>query len=154
MQAILKIKTEHKDLYREHSQRIKGDSGLDLFFVKTQELSPGTTTLVDLEISCEMVNQCEKPLPKIQNIPYIVVPRSSIYKTKLRMANSVGIIDKGYRGNIKVAIDNIGTEAEIIEAGKCLFQLCKPDLSEFKIKLVDSLSTSQRGVGGFGSTNK
>jgi dUTPase len=51
-------------------------------------------------------------------------------------------------------VDNIGDVPETIKAGTKLFQICAPDLRPFNIELVDSLTTTDRGSGGFGSTNK
>ena len=76
------------------------------------------------------------------------------------MANSVGIIDSEYRGNIMAKVRNIPIKEKIvgnrdiftIEKGTRLFQICSPDLSPLKVKCVDELSTTSRGSGGFGST--
>ena len=70
------------------------------------------------------------------------------------MANSVGIIDAGYRGNIMVAVDNISDEVYVIEKGQRLFQICSPVLANITFELVNSLSETSRGEGGFGSTNQ
>ena len=74
------------------------------------------------------------------------------------MANSVGIIDKNYRGNIMAKVRNIPetdpAEPYLVQEGTRLFQLCSPDLSPLKVKVVDQLSETSRGEGGFGSTGK
>ena len=80
--------------------------------------------------------------------------RSSIAKTPLRMCNSVGLIDGGYRGEIMAVVDNIKNEVYTIEPGQRLFQLVGMDGSPIHFKLVDELSESTRGKGGFGSTGK
>ena len=69
------------------------------------------------------------------------------------MANSVGIIDSGYRGFLGTPLDNIGNDPVTIEAGTRLFQICSNNLMPFKsVKQVESLDSTERGVGGFGST--
>ena len=73
-------------------------------------------------------------------------------KSPLRLANSVGIIDAGYRGNIMGIVDNISQEDFMIEAGSRMFQLCSPILSPISFQLSDELSETSRGEGGFGST--
>ena len=78
--------------------------------------------------------------------------RSSTIKSPLRLANSIGIIDAGYRGNVIAAVDNISNEDYIIEKGTRLFQLCSPDLEPITYELVNSLNETSRGTGGFGST--
>ena len=80
--------------------------------------------------------------------------RSSIYKTGYRLANNVGIMDSGYRGNLKAAMDCIH-ENSVLEKGKRYWQLCTPTLEPFdEILLVDELDNTKRGDGGHGSTGK
>lgn len=75
-------------------------------------------------------------------------------KRGLRMSDCVGIIDNSYRGEVIGAFDNIGTLPEIIEKGERFMPgKIAPDVTvEFTEK--DSLSQTQRGEGGFGSTGK
>ena len=87
-----------------------------------------------------------------KNIAYYLYPRSSLSKTPLIMANSVGIIDKGYRGNIKAPIKNINNESYFIKKGTRLFQICNPSLESFETMVVDSLTESDRGEKGLGSS--
>ena len=86
---------------------------------------------------------------------YWMLPRSSISKTPLRLANSVGLIDAGYRGTLIAAVDNCGTEPYTVNSGDRLFQISTPDLLPFvDIQIVDEIpgGVTLRGVGGFGST--
>ena len=69
------------------------------------------------------------------------------------MSNSTGIIDAGYRGNIIAKVDNISNEEYKIEKGTRLFQICAPSLEEIVLEVVDELSDTTRGSGGFGSTS-
>lgn len=137
---------EIKSMYENHAHFHDGDSGLDLYF-PTEVLIPANSfgTLVSLGIKCE-------GLKHGSNISYYLYPRSSISKTPLRMSNSVGIIDAGYRGNLMVALDNHSDQEYTIEKGVRLFQICCPILSPINMKTVDELSTTSRGEGGFGST--
>jgi dUTP pyrophosphatase len=81
---------------------------------------------------------------------YDLRARSSICKTKLRLANGIGTIDQDYRGEIMAAVDVIGD----YDLPKCtrLFQLCHPSLVPMIINIVDTLDPTTRGSGGFGST--
>ena len=85
-------------------------------------------------------------------------PRSSISKTNYRLANSVGIIDKGYRGNIKAKVDIVSTfpnHNNYIQGQTKLFQVCAPDLEPITtIILTNELPDSIRGTNGFGSTGR
>lgn len=91
-----------------------------------------------------------------EEVHYRLVPRSSICKTPLIMANSEGIIDRTYRGLIKAPVKNFNmTEPYGIEEGTRLFQIVAPDLGHIReICIVDSLPETVRGEGGFGSTGK
>ena len=89
---------------------------------------------------------------------YDLVPRSSIAKTPLIMANSVGIIDEGYRGNLIAKVWNLSKEPYTVKRGASLFQVVSPGrepasckLAEKGDPLFDPRSTV-RGEGGFGST--
>tara|TARA_B110000967_G_scaffold207264_1_gene256159 strand:+ start:1779 stop:2321 length:543 start_codon:yes stop_codon:yes gene_type:complete len=99
---------------------------------------------------------------------YYLYPRSSISKTPLRLSNSVGIIDSGYRGELIAMVDLIDTLAEE-DDGSCnfipytmnkldrYFQICSPTLEPFRIKMVyeqTDLGDTQRGNRGFGSTGR
>ena len=85
----------------------------------------------------------------------LLFPRSSISKTPLRMANSVGVIDSGYTGEIKVPLYNT-SEVEIrdIEQYERIAQLVIVPCMDWQLEVVDDLGTSERGTGGFGSTGK
>ena len=72
--------------------------------------------------------------------------------TPLRLANSVGIIDAGYRGNIIGIVDNLSDEDFVIEQNTRLFQICSPSLSSISFSVVNVLSDTSRGTGGLGST--
>ena len=137
-----------KMFYKNHSTYNEGDSGLELFFIDNYVVEPRSTLMIDLRIQCEAFYDNEND----KNVSYYLYPRSSISKTPLRMANSTGIIDAGYRGNIMVAVDNIDNEPYTIEKGTRLFQICGPTLEPITMDIVDELSNSERGSNGFGST--
>lgn len=99
---------------------------------------------------------------------FYLYPRSSISKTRMRLANSVGIIDAGYRGDLIAAVDTIGLFGSTdiwhiwketlspIKKYDRYFQVCAPDLSPFLVHIVeteqDLSPPTDRGAGGFGST--
>ena len=83
----------------------------------------------------------------------LIIPRSSIgTKTPLRLSNSVGLIDSGYRGELGVIYDNTSDEDYGITAGDRIAQLLVMPSYRFQPKVVDSLEDSDRGEGGFGSS--
>lgn len=143
---------ELKEKYKDHTTYNKGDSGLDLFTpfeVKVPAKAMGF--IIDLEISCEMLNSS---VTSTASKSYYLYPRSSMSKTPLRLSNSVGIIDAGYRGNIMIALDNLSDQPYTIEKDTRLVQICSGTLEPFYMKTVDKLSHSIRGKAGFGSTGK
>ncbi len=82
-----------------------------------------------------------------------VLPRSSIgAKTPLRLSNSVGVIDSGYRGEVRALYDNISDEPYQIHKGDRIAQMLVMPSYRFKANVVDSLEDSDRGEAGFGST--
>ncbi|MFA5484932.1 MAG: dUTP diphosphatase [Candidatus Pacearchaeota archaeon] len=85
----------------------------------------------------------------------LIFPRSSISKTKLRLCNSVGVIDSGYRGEImfKFNLDK-DSPFPMYNIGDRVGQLMIIPIPFIEFEEVDELSESERGVGGFGSTGK
>ena len=83
---------------------------------------------------------------------YMLVPRSSISKTSIRLANSIGIIDKKYRGDVMVVVDNVGDVDVLFQEGCCYFQIVAFDgnLPRYQVDDVDVVTSG--GTGGFGST--
>ena len=85
---------------------------------------------------------------------YFLMPRSSISKAPLRLANSLGLIDGGYRGELMAMCDNIKAESYTVEKGQRLFQVVACDCSPIFYEMVEELSETSRGTVGFGSTGK
>lgn len=83
-----------------------------------------------------------------------LMPRSSIFKSGLMMANSTGVIDKSYRGELKAPVWSMTANSDV-SVGDRLFQIVAPDMGWIRnVRLVDSMPETQRGAGGFGSTGK
>ena len=143
----LKIKpfnSSVRSLYENHGHFHDGDAGIDLFVIDEQTIEAGETALIHLGIACE----------NMENKSYLLMPRSSIAKTPLRLCNSIGLIDTGYRGEIMAAVDNIKLEPYTVEERQRLFQLVAMDGSPIQFQLVDELTETPRGSGGFGSTGR
>ncbi len=84
-----------------------------------------------------------------------VRPRSGLaYKKGVGVVNSPGTIDADYRGEIKVIIINLSETELIIEDGERIAQMVIAKHERADWELVDSLSETDRGAGGFGSTGK
>ena len=70
------------------------------------------------------------------------------------MANSVGVIDKSYRGELKAPVWSMTGETKV-QYGDRLFQIVAPDMGWIRhVRVVDALPNTVRGQGGFGSSGK
>lgn len=82
-----------------------------------------------------------------------VVPRSSVgIKRNLTLPNNVGIIDNDYRGEIMIALHNIGDQPEVINPNERIAQLVLLPYIICPIEEVEELTETERGEGGIGST--
>ena len=131
-----------RKIYEKHGHFHSGDAGLDLYVLENITFNPGETKPIKFGIACEPED----------GIAYYLFPRSSISKTPIRMANSIGLIDAGYRGEIMSVCDNIKNTSYTVEKGQRLFQIVSFDNSPINFEIVNNLSETSRGRGGFGST--
>ena len=138
------LSSKAKNFYEKHGHFHDGDAGLDLYVLENMVIKAGDTVVIKLGIACE----------PIDGKAYYLMPRSSISKTPLRMSNSIGLIDGGYRGEIMASCDNIKNFDYKITKGQRLFQLVSLDASPISYDISESLSDTSRGDGGFGSTGK
>jgi dUTP pyrophosphatase len=144
------LKEKYVKHIESHNQQVTSshpNAGFDLF--NPQFISSYQKVLkIDTEIVASMIDENDK------NCCFYLYPRSSIYKTNLRLANSVGIIDSGYRGSIMGMFDK-DSDCSVVEQYSRLLQICSGDLKPFMVEMCDSieeLGLSNRGIGGFGST--
>ena len=175
-----KLKDNYKDSVEKHNSNLSNqypDSGFDLFcnpdahftFIKKLDDDPdacsstsvcdGDIIKMDFSVKTSMVKQYTFDNGSVEEKPvgFYMYPRSSTgSKSPLRLANSVGIIDSGYRGNLMSVFDVMyDTDLDINYSR--FIQLCSGDLRPFEVKIVDSiedLGITKRGDGGFGSTGK
>jgi dUTP pyrophosphatase len=117
-----------------------GDAGLDVYAVSKNE----TDKYVEYGTGLAF----EIP----EGYVMLVFPRSSISKTHLIMANSVGVLDAGYRGELKFRFKRNGPDD--YQVGDRVGQIMVLPLPQIKFEAVAELSDSSRGEGGFGSTGK
>lgn len=80
----------------------------------------------------------------------LLFPRSSVSKTDLRLCNSVGVIDSGYRGEVILKFDKTGQKE--YEVGDRVGQLMLVPIPSIQFVEVTNLPSSDRAFGGFGST--
>jgi len=82
-----------------------------------------------------------------------IYPRSSISKTGYMLANSIGVVDSSYRGEIFVALRKVDPSAEPLTFPVKLVQLLPERVPDVQV-VEASLDQTERGAGGFGSTGK
>jgi len=82
----------------------------------------------------------------------LLFPRSSVSKTSLSLANSVGVVDSGYRGEIMLKYRWNGGRNGLYSSGERVGQLMIIPHPKIELIEVEELSTTDRGDGGFGST--
>lgn len=169
-----------KDLYKSELERSDDNAGFDMFVAEDCETKAGTVSLVNLGCKARMV-KCF-PDEMEQDVPFWLAPRSSIWKSGVVQANSIGVIDKSYRGTLMGAVlpiykpsgywsnmsgtpssgsyvwmncDAKDTGNPILERGQRLFQIVAPDMGHIKeVRIVESLPETKRGEGGFGSSGR
>lgn len=146
MSLLLHIQADNSSFYNQRKNH-SDDSGFDLYCPNTICILPRSTTKIHLGVRCQMFSEEIKT-------GYFLLPRSSIVKTPLRLANSVGLIDRSYTGEIIAVVDNISDNEFIINKGDRYFQLVHPSLKPIVCEIVDKLEETDRGSGGFGSTGK
>ena len=130
------------------------NAGYDLKVVVDR---PPTTiaTLTSLGVKARMLqySKIDEDTTLIYDCHFTLEPRSSIYKTGFMMANGRGIIDSSYRGELMAPMISVGSNQTTVTAGTRLFQIIAPGLGYInEVAYVDSLPTTVRGEGGFGST--
>lgn len=126
------------------------NSGMDLYVPEDTVIPAGETVFIDHQIKAKRT-----VVPGAGQVEGILLfPRSSISKTPLRLANSVGLIDPCYRGNIIAAITNTSNTDYTVTKGTRLVQLVLPYLFPFNINWLESFNETERGAGGFGSTGQ
>ncbi len=133
-----------REVYSDHGHFHEGDAGLDLYVLEDLTIEPGETKAIKLGIACEPGD----------GRAYFLMPRSSISKTPLRLANSIGLIDGGYRGERRAMCVTMHDFSFTAEKGQRLFQIVASDCSPIYYEMVEALSDTTRGAGGFGSTGK
>ena len=123
----------------------ESDAGYDLTIIREEKKLLNNTTLFDTGIKVKV------PLGYYVE----VVPRSSLSKSGYMLANSVGIIDNSYTGNIFIALTKIDTEApDIVLPFKCCQLIFRKQIYANMYVVNEDFEKTSRGDGGFGSTDK
>lgn len=121
-----------------------GDAGLDLAACERVELGPGERGVVGTGLAVAIP----------EGYAGFVQPRSGLAaRHGLSVVNSPGLVDSGYRGELRVVLLNTDlAERFVVEPGMRIAQLVVLPVPELEVLEVDELPASERGVRGFGSS--
>jgi dUTP pyrophosphatase len=118
-------------------------AGLDLTALEPVTIEPGRWTLVRTGLAIELPEGHEGQ----------VRPRSGLaVRHGVTVLNAPGTIDQDYRGEVRVALINHGSEPFIVKAGDRVAQLVVCPVTRVTVEETDTLTPTDRGPGGFGST--
>jgi len=174
---IQPLTPETLSFYGNHNYNLQGDCGYDLGLAKDTKVYFKATTKINLQViivGWETISDCDFTGQSFEDqLPcdFLIVPRSSISKTALRLANAIGTIDKNYRGSLIVALDYLdlrteqqlpllteletGFQYSILQKGTRLVQIIAPVFRQIdSTQIVSEHDTTERGDGSFGSTDK
>lgn len=145
---MIKIKLTHPDCMPKIGSEYAAGMDLRAFFgtnpaADLRAIAPGKSLMIDTGVAVEIPRGWFG----------LVVPRSSLGKRHLMIANTAGVIDSDYRGTIKMNLYNYGSEIQTLENFERLCQLVVlPHYSTHHFEIVDELEETVRGEGGFGSS--
>ncbi len=120
-------------------------AGYDLYYSGENSviIRPGETVMLGTGVAYEIPD----------GYAGFVYARSGLStKQGLRPANCVGVVDSDYRGEVMVALHNDGKETRMVNYGDRVAQIVISEHLNYSIQVVDELSDTERGAGGFGST--
>jgi len=141
----LPVRLLHPDA-RPLARAYEGDAGFDLVSVEAAELTPGARASLGCGIAIE--------LP--EGTCGLVLPRSGLARDHgVTVVNSPGLVDSGYRGEIRVTLLNTDRDETFqVEPGMRIAQLVVVALPQVAVTLRDELAASARGEQGFGSSGR
>ncbi len=144
---IVKIKKLHEKATIP-KQGSAGAAGFDLTAVSVTEVeSHGLISYIEYDTGLAV------DIP--DGFVGLLFPRSSISNKGLSLANSVGVVDSDYKGPIKLRMySSAVSDQEPYVVGERVGQLIIMPIPDVTFEVVEELSTSERGEGGFGSTGK
>ena len=120
------------------------DAGADIFAIENTTIEAGKTKIIPTGLQMEIPMGYEVQIR----------PRSGMSaKTKIRVANAPGTIDSSFRGEVGIILENIGNEDYEVKKGDKIAQMLIAETPMMKFKEVEELSSTERGNGGFGSTD-
>ena len=139
--SLLKLDKELPTPTRAHPD----DAGLDLYARHPLELEPGERSTVETGVALAIPS----------GYAGLVLPRSGLAsRNGIGVVNSPGLIDAGYRGEIRVVLVNLGERRVSIARGDRIAQLLVVPIAVPRVEVVASLDVTERGQSGFGSSGR
>ena len=117
------------------------DAGWDLYAVNSTVISQHQRQTIETGIALEIPD----------GFVGLIWPRSGL-SVKQGVDVLAGVVDSGYRGEIKVCLYNTSSDNVVIESGDRVAQILIQPVSQMGMVIVDTLSNTERGDGGFGSS--
>lgn len=143
MKMKVRMKLEKGAPLPKHAK--PGDAGLDLTARERVVIAPHETVMVGTGVSAEIPKGCVG----------LCFPRSGLAsKRGITLANCVGVIDSGYRGEIMAPLHNISNKTQVVEVDERVFQLVVIPYYTCECIEVEELGETDRGTGGFGSSGR
>ena len=122
------------------------DLGYDIYAAETVKLEPHGHALVPTGVAIECTSPSGEPMGALLR------DKSSMAARRLVLTG--GVIDAGYRGEIKVLMENLGDQPATVRAGDKIANLIPYPVLTGEVKVVDDLAESSRKAGGFGSSGR
>jgi dUTP pyrophosphatase len=122
------------------------DLGYDLFAAETVTIPARGHVIVPTAISIECTSQSGEPMGALLR------DKSSMAARRLTVTG--GVIDAGYRGEIRVLMENLGEQPATIHSGEKIANLIPYPVLTGEVQVVEDLSESSRKAGGFGSSGR
>lgn len=122
------------------------DLGYDIYAAEDVTIAPRGMAIVPTAISIELTTASGEPLGAL------VRDKSSMASRRLTV--TAGVIDAGYRGEIKIVMENLGESEAVIHKGDKLANLIPYPVLTTPVEVVDDLTETSRNAGGFGSSGR
>jgi dUTP pyrophosphatase len=155
--------TDDAKSYYANCERSNDNAGVDLYVPEDVVFAPGERKLVSMCVKAVMERAgfrvseypCDGCNDNPEEVHYWMAPRSSLSKTGLILCNSMGVIDHTYRGELMAFLWNSTEVSVTVKKGDRLVQILAPNMGHIAyVQVVNELSTTARGEGGFGSTGR
>lgn len=143
---MLKVKLLHPRAQAPAVAHPGEDLGYDIFSAEDVTFAPRASALVPTGIAVELTGNAGEPMGALLR------DKSSLASRRLIV--TAGVIDSGYRGEIKVVMENLGDTPNEIHVGDKIANLIPYPVLTGTVEVVEELATSSRKAGGFGSSGR